>query len=164
MALNFHGNGISAKFQKPVFIHTMSTSEKSSFSISVFSWVRTVRPKLGVFPKFMIFTILFCFITQLIKRLQQWSLNEVIEDIRPFILNTKRPLSDIWLLRYKQNSFGCFRKNSEVKCLLKNTQNCFAYNSATKYRSEAVLYSKRTAGCPLSPEIKTIAVAILLAE
>ena len=26
-----------------------------------------------------------------------------------------------------------------------NTQNCFAHNSATKYRSEAVLYSKRTA-------------------
>ena len=24
----------------------------------------------------------------------------------------------------------------------KNTQNCFAYNSVTKYRSEAVLYSK----------------------
>ena len=115
MALNFHGNGISAKFQKPVFIHTMSTSENSSFSISVFSWVRTVRPKLGVFPKFMKFNILFCFITRLIKRLQQWSLYEVIEDIRPFVLNTKRPLSDIWLLRYKQNSFGCFRKNSEFQ-------------------------------------------------
>ena len=113
--LSFHGNGISSKFQKPVFIHTMSTSENSSFSISVFSWVRTVRPKLGVFPKFMKFNILFCFITQLIKRLQQWSLNEVIEDIRPFVLNTKRPLSDIWLLRYKQNRFGCFRKNSEFQ-------------------------------------------------
>ena len=115
MALNFHGNGISAKFQKPVFIHTMSTSEKSSFSISVFSWVRTVRPKLGVFPKFMKFNILFCFITQLIKRLQQWSLYEVIEDIRPFVLNTKRHLSNIWLLRYKQNSFGCFREKSQFQ-------------------------------------------------
>ena len=38
--------------------------------------------------------------------------------------------------------------------LSKNTQNCFAYNSATKYRSEAVLYSKRIAGYPLSPYIK----------
>ena len=60
MALNFHGNGISAKFQKPVFIHTMSTSEKSSFSISVFSWVRTVRPKLGVF--FQIYEIQHSFL------------------------------------------------------------------------------------------------------
>ena len=32
----------------------------------------------------------------------------MIEDILPFVLNTKRPLSDIWLLSYKQNSFGCF--------------------------------------------------------
>ena len=128
MALNFHGNGISAKFQKPVFIHTMSTSEKSSFRISVYSWVRTVRPKLGVFPKFMKFNILFCFITQLIKRLQQWSLYEVIENIVLFDLNTKRPLSDIWLLRYKQNSFGCFQMNSVVKFFLKNTQKCYAYN------------------------------------
>ena len=38
-------------------------------------------------------------------------------------------------------------------------QNCFAYISATKYRSEAVLYSKRTAGYPLSLHIKTIAIA-----
>ena len=38
-----------------------------------------------------------------------------------------------------------------------NTQNCFAYISATKYHSEAVLYSKRTAGYPLSPHIKIIA-------
>ena len=67
-------------------------------------------------------------------------------------------------MRYKQNSFGCFRKNSEVKCFRKNTQNCFAYNSATKYRSEAVLYSKRTAGYPLSHHVKTIALAFLPAD
>ena len=47
-------------------------------------------------------------ISQLVKMLQQWSLYEVIEDILLFVLNTKRPLSDIWLLRYKQNGFGCF--------------------------------------------------------
>ena len=41
-------------------------------------------------------------------------------------------------------------------------QNCFAHSSATKYRSEAVLYSKRTAGHPLSSHIKTIATAFLL--
>ena len=45
-----------------------------------------------------------------------------------------------------------------------NTQNCFAYISATKYRSEAVLYSKQTAGYPLSPHIKAIAVAFLQAK
>ena len=39
-----------------------------------------------------------------------------------------------------------------------------AYISATKYRSEAVLYSKRMAGYPLSPRIKNIAVAFLQAE
>ena len=51
-----------------------------------------------------------CFIPKLVKMLQQWSLYEVIEDILPIVLNTKRPLSDIWLLSYKQNSFGCFSK------------------------------------------------------
>ena len=49
MALNFHGNGISSKFQKHVFIHTMATSENSSFCFLVKSWVCTTRPKLGVF-------------------------------------------------------------------------------------------------------------------
>ena len=39
----------------------------------------------------------------------------MIEDILPFVLNTKRPLSDIWLLRYKQNSFGCFREKSQFQ-------------------------------------------------
>ena len=33
--------------------------------------------------------------------LQQWSLYDVIEDILPFVLNTKRSLCDIWLLRYR---------------------------------------------------------------
>ena len=31
--------------------------------------------------------------------------------ILPFAFNTKRPLSNIWLQRYKQNNFGCFLKN-----------------------------------------------------
>ena len=52
----------------------------------------------------------------------------------------------------------------EIVISLENTQNCFAYISATKYRSEAVLYSKRTAGYPLSPHIKTITVAFLQVE
>ena len=45
----------------------------------------------------------------------------------------------------------------------KNIQKCFAYNSATKYHLEAVLYSKRTVGYPLSPHIKTIDVAFFRA-
>ena len=48
-----------------------------------------------------------------------WSLYEVIEDIMPFVLNTKRSLSDIWLLRYKPNTFGCFPKNSELQFVKK---------------------------------------------
>ena len=77
--------------------------------------MRTVRPKLGVFFKIFKIQLFCCFITQLVKKLQQWPLYEVKEDILPFVLNTKRLLSDIWLLRYKQNSFGCFRKNSEFR-------------------------------------------------
>ena len=49
--------------------------------------------------------------------------------------------------------------NSEV---FKNTQNCFAYNSATKCHSEAVLYSKLTTGYLLNTN--TIAAAFLQAE
>ena len=32
-----------------------------------------------------------------VKQLQQWSLYEVIQNILPFVLNTKRPLTDILL-------------------------------------------------------------------
>ena len=127
--------------------------------------MRALRPKLGVFSKMFKIQLFCCFITQLVKKLQQWSLYEVIEDILPIVLNTKRPLSDIWMLSYKQNSFWCFFFTKvRISILSKNTQNCFAYNSATKYRSEAVLYSKRTAGHSLSSHIKTIAVAFLQAE
>ena len=49
-----------------------------------------------------------------------WSLYEVIEGILPFDLNTKPPLSDIWLLRYKQNNFGCFWKKLKVRFFLKH--------------------------------------------
>ena len=57
-----------------------------------------------------------------------------------------------------------FSRKITISIFSKNTQNCFAYNSATKYRSEAVLYLKRTAGHPLSSPIKTINVAFLQAE
>ena len=69
-----------------------------------------------VFFFFKMFRIhLFCFITQLVKKLLQWSLYEVIEDILPFVLNTKQPLNDIWLLRYKHKSFGVFEKKTEFQ-------------------------------------------------
>ena len=47
-----------------------------------------------------------CFINQLVKKLQQWPLFQSIDDILSFVLNTKLLLSDIWLLKYEQNSFG----------------------------------------------------------
>ena len=62
-----------------------------------------------------------------------------------------------YLLRYKQNSFGCFKEIQNF-IFFKNTQSCFAHNSATKHRSEAVLYSKWTAGYLLSHHINTIGV------
>ena len=90
------------------------------FRLKVLSRVRTIHPKLGVFSKMFKIQLFCCFITQLVKKLQQWSLYEVIEDIMLIVLNTKRPLSDIWLLSYKQNSFGCFQRNSEVIFFLKH--------------------------------------------
>ena len=80
------------------------------------------------------------------------------------VLNTKWPLSNIWLLSYERNSFGCFFEKFSILNFFENTQNCFPYILATKDRSEAVLYSKRTAGYPLSPHIKTIAVVSLQTE
>ena len=55
-------------------------------------------------------------------------------------------------------------KKIRITIFSQNTQNCSAYNSATKYLSEGVLNSNRTAGYPLSPHIKTIGVAFLHAE
>ena len=56
-----------------------------------------------------------------------------------------------------------FDKN-EILTFVKNTQNFFAYNSATKYCSEAILYSKWVTGYALSPQINTIAESFLQAE
>ena len=64
----------------------------------------------------------------------------------------------------KAKQFWVFSEKNEIVIFLENTQKCFAYISTTKYCSEAVLYSKRTAGYPLSPHIKTITVAFLQAE
>ena len=68
----------------------------------------TAHPKWGVFSYFPKSSFIVAFTSQLVKKLQQGSLYKVIEDTLLFVLNTKRPLSDIWLLSYKQNSFECF--------------------------------------------------------
>ena len=47
-------------------------------------WMRTLRPNFRI-------QLYRVFITQLVEKLQQGSLYEVIEDILPFILNTNRP-------------------------------------------------------------------------
>ena len=83
---------------------------KQKMGCQTLKWVPTSHPKLGVFSFFPKHTFVVAFISQLTQKPKQWSLYEVIEGILLFILNTKRPLSNILLLRYKQNSFGCFRK------------------------------------------------------
>ena len=57
-------------------------------------------PEIGCFLKIYKIQHFCCFITQLVKKRHQWSLYEVIKDILPFVLNTKQPLSDIWLLEF----------------------------------------------------------------
>ena len=103
--------------------------------------VSALRRNLGCAPYarnwvfFQIYEIqyFFLFITQLFKKkLQQWALYEVIEGILPFVLNTNRPLSDIWLRSYEQDSFGCFfwkklhsefvRKHPKLFCLYLSNQ------------------------------------------
>ena len=60
------------------------------------SRVCTVRPKLGFFFKIVKIQFFCCFFTQLVKKLNQQSLYEVIEYILPYVLNIKRPLSNIF--------------------------------------------------------------------
>ena len=67
-------------------------------------------PKFGCLFKIFKIQLFLLLYYSACKKLQQWSLYEVIEDILPFVLNIKQPLSDIWLLSYKQNTFGCFLK------------------------------------------------------
>ena len=97
-------------------------------------------PKIGCFPpKF------FCLVTQRVQKQGHWSLYEVIEDILPFVLNTKRSLSDIWPLSYKRNSFGCFLKKLKFWIFSKTPKNVFLISQQPNIK---------TAGYPLSPHIK----------
>ena len=99
--------------------------KKYSFHFYAPSRVRTAHPKLGVFFKIVKIQLFDCFIAHLVKQLQQWALYEVIEDILPFVLNTKRPLSDIWLVSYKQNSSGYFLKKWKFWIFLKTPKTVF---------------------------------------
>ena len=64
--------------------------------LEIFFKVRTVGPKLGYYPPFFFQNITFLMLyISARKKPQQWSLNEVIENILPFISNTKPPLRDI---------------------------------------------------------------------
>ena len=49
------------------------------------------------------------------------------------------------------NRFCVFFEKIKIRIFFKKAQNVFAFISATKYRSDTVLYSKWTAGHPLSP-------------
>ena len=86
---------------------------------------RNHTPKVGCFCKIVEIQLFCCFISQLVKKLHQLSLYEGLKDILTFVFNTKWHLSDIWLLRYKQNSFGCFRKTSEFKFFQKTPKTVF---------------------------------------
>ena len=77
-------------------------------------------PEVGCFIKILKIQRFCCLITQLVKKLHQLALYEGIEDILLFVLNKKWSLSDILLLRYKQNNFGCSRKNYDFKVFKKH--------------------------------------------
>ena len=68
-------------------------------------------------------------------------------------------VAEIWA-----KQFWVFFEKIKILNSFENTQNGFAYISATKYHSEAVLCSKRMAGYPLSPQIKIIGMAFVWAE
>ena len=91
----------------------------------LFQRVHTVRPKLGVFSQIHEIQHFCCCLTWLVEKLQQWSLYEVIEDILPLVLNIKRPLNDIWLLSYEQNSLGCFLKKFKFWIFSKTPKTIF---------------------------------------
>ena len=88
----------------------MQASEKIKFPLLGAIKGAHLTPKVGCFFKIVKIQHFCCFISQLVKKLLQQSLIQMIDDILPFVFNTKRPLSDIWLLSYEQNSFGCFMK------------------------------------------------------
>ena len=75
---------------------------------------------------FQNFQLFHCFIIQLVKKLQQWSFYEVIEDILPFVLNTKRPLSNIIktvLGVFKEiQKVNFFEKHPKLFCLYLSNQ------------------------------------------
>ena len=76
----------------------------------------TVRSKLGASQNFHNTGVFLLYrhtgsdvmLRSATKKLLQWFLYELIENIILFILNTKRPLRDFFLLRYLINNFIIF--------------------------------------------------------
>ena len=62
---------------------------------------------------------------------RKYSTSMVIKDILLFVLNTKKPLSDIWLLRYKQNKFWCFIKTNRISFLSKTPKTVLLISQQT---------------------------------
>ena len=123
----------------------------------VFFRVRTIRPKLGVFQIFQNTAFLLLYYSACKKGTTMvliWG-DRGYPAIRFEYKTTSEQylVTELWA-----KEFWVFFEKSEILNFFKNTQNRFAYILSTKYCSEAVLYSKRTAGYPLSPPIKTIAV------
>ena len=106
-------------------------------------------PKVGCVFKMFKIKLFCCFNTQLVNKLHQWSLYEVIEVILPFVLNTKRPPNDIWLLCYKQNSFGCFLKKLKKQSWAELGKAQSELKVKVNVRVEAVVSSSTTSlgGC-----------------
>ena len=103
---------------------------------------------------------------QIESALKKTSATIIIWDVEGnvwFILNTKLPQRDIWLLRYKQDIFGYFRTMNLFN-FLRNWWNCFINIKAIKYSSAAVLCSKQMVQYPLSPHINIVDEAFLQAK
>ena len=94
------------KFSVKMFLKIWVVKTRNSV-IKLWNPIQSLRVTL--FEKLMC-----CFISWLVKMLQPQSLYEVIVDILLFVLNTKQPLSDIWLSSCEQNSFGCFFKKLKL--------------------------------------------------
>ena len=73
----------------------------------------TVRPKLGVFSKLSKYNFFCCFITRVVKKLQQWSLYKGIEDILPFV----------WIQNVLWAIFGCWDESNTVLWVLEKNHN-----------------------------------------
>ena len=106
-----------------------------------------------------ILTFLVIYYSACIKEIQKWPLYEVKEDILLFVLNTKLPLSDIWLLSYKQNSFGFFLKKFKLWIFSKKNKIIFLISQQPNIVKTLFCIQNKW-----QDNLKTIVVAFLQAE